>query len=326
MNIRYSQIAQFLKCKKSYDYNYVQNLEPLRIHEKMFLGTAIHAGIEAFFLGKDVVQVVEEICNKQLEKEGLQEEDIENISIIRKSALDIVPRAIDFLPGWEWEPIVINGKKAIEYQFSYKIPEFEDVTFTGTVDLIARHKPTDQVFIIDHKTRGTLKGEDDEQYNLQLAVYQYILGKLGVPVIGTAIYQIKSDPLVTPKINKNFTMSRAKIATTWEFYKRCLLENNLDPVEYEFEMKPKLDAGEFFRLNKIFRSEKTINNIWSRVVIPTIDDIINTSEYVPSITPGNCNYCQYSSLCNAEIDGSDTDYIKHVGFKNKNEQLHKGVF
>lgn len=319
MNIRYSQIAQFLKCQKSYEYGYVQELEPVRLQDKLFLGTAIHAGLEAYFKGEMILEAVNNVCDNALLKENLNEEDLANISYIRDTAKSIVPRAIDFLPGHEWEPIEVNGKKAVEMKFQYNLP---NVNIVGTVDLVARHKPTNQVFIIDHKTRGSLKDEDAEQYNLQLAFYQYVLQKLGINVVGTAIFQIKSDPLATPRLNKDGSMSRAKIATTWEFYKSSLVANGLDPDDYEMEMRPKLEFNEFFRLNKVFRSEKTVNNIWDKVIMPTIDNILNSKKFIPNMTPMTCNFCSYSPLCNAEIDDSDVDYVKLVNFKRKGEKVY----
>lgn len=319
MNIRYSQIAQFLKCQKSYEYGYVQQLEPVRLQDKLFLGTAIHAGIEAYFKNENIIDSIDRVCNEALLKDNINEEDVEGVSYIRQTARDIVPRALDFLPGNMWEPIEINGKKAIEYKFRY---DLNGNMIVGTVDLVARHKPTNQVFIIDHKTRGTLKDEDAEQYNLQLAFYQYILKKLGVDVVGSAIFQIKSEPLATPKLNKNRTMSRSKISTTWNHYKKCLIENGLDPDEYEYEMQPKLESNEFFKLNKVFRSEKTINNMWDNIILPTIENIKSVKKFIPNMTPMTCNFCSFSSLCNSEIDGSDTDYIKLINFKQRGEKVY----
>lgn len=313
MKISYSAISSWLKCPQSFKYNYIEALEPVAFQEHLAIGIFVHAGIEALFKNVDPVAAIERVAERSRAKNPHNHKEIEGFvaSAIKKTEM-----LRTWLPVDEWEPVTLDGSPMIEHRFELNIDGFD---FVGQFDLVAKHLPTGRIFLFDHKTRSTLKADEQELSNLQLVLYQKALLELGIDVVGSIILQIKSDQFATPQILKNGTMSKAKINTTWDLYKKELNKHGMI-VESYLEMKEKLAEVEWFRVSKVYRPKNIVQKYWDNVILTAVKEMTQNKDnqiLLRRVDPFNCTYCSFQPICHGELDGLDTESIISIGFRKK---------
>lgn len=192
----------------------------------------------------------------------------------------------------------------IEYRIEYPIPNTDHV-FVGVVDLVVYDRLTQHIVVVDWKTKKTFIEYDDEYMNQQLGLYQYVLCQMGLDVTHTLAYQIKST-IHTPSLNKDGSMSRRNITTTWDRYEQALLDNNLNPDDY-LDMRDKLAENELFRPLVVYRSEVFLKNLWANVVSNVYRLLADTT--YPLAMDYVCHSCPFQPLCKATMEGQDTDEL-----------------
>lgn len=104
-------------------------------------------------------------------------------------------------------------------------------------------------------------------------------------------------------------------------YQYMLKYHNIDCAgSILFEMKPEVPKSprtERFRTIKTKRSDEYIQNVWDWV-----DQIAKTMaserNMYPSMYSFNCKSCPYKTICQGEMQGDDTDYIRKELYINKN--------
>lgn len=312
LKVTYSQIAAYLKCKKAWKYSYLDNLAPRVDRPAMQLGTLVHTYLEYALKNDSVMcypdEAVDEHLNEYFNSRKMFDEELRYYSEdLGKKAKVIGQRAYENLTK-DYEVI---SPKLVEYNFNYHISD--SIIFVGKVDAVVRHKRTNTNWILDHKVRGTFQSEENEEFNLQNAVYQAVLMKEGIETVGSIGHQIFNDLPKIPKLNKDGTMSKAACKTDWETYKKSLLECSLDPLDY-LEMKSKLDEVSFFNFLLAYRGKDELNNIWEEIVLPTIDEIAHGTDFTRSLSVWNCQSCQFKDLCLEQLRGQDTSYLLEHNF------------
>ena len=199
-------------------------------------------------------------------------------------------------------------------------------TFEGYVDLVIREKSTGFVFLVDFKVRASLLERPEEDYDQQMALYQFLLGLQGIQTMGSIIYQIKSSIPKKPSLNKNGTMSRSEISSDWDTYRSALIDANLEPSDY-LDMREKLSEKQFQKPIKTYRTPETVIAFWENAVqlvreIQVFDERSTQTIAPRSFNQFNCPSCGMKALCRAEFENQPTDHLFVNDFKmeNKNDQ------
>ncbi|HOB43940.1 MAG TPA: PD-(D/E)XK nuclease family protein [Bacillota bacterium] len=327
--LSFSQISTYLRCRQEWWYVYQENLVPRVDARPLSLGSAVHMGLATalreYYYGTMPVEDgvrkgVESWKERELARDDLFEEEIEAIHQVGADAEQIAIRTLRKLPIDEWETVVDPaGIPMIEYHFTIPLKGWGG--FHGYIDWVGRHKPTDQIWLVDWKVRGSFQPYEAEEVNLQNAAYQYAIFRiLRKPPVGTITFQISDKSPAKPKLNKDGTMSRALIKTDWETYKAALLEAGLNPDDY-LDMAEKLSTVEFFRPAKEYRTLHTVRQVWKGVVEPTAREIRRSNKIVVrNLGYRTCNGCAYRQLCLAELSGEDAGYIRETHYR-----LHTGM-
>lgn len=341
--ISISQIMTYLKCQKSWEYSYVQKLTR-RIEKPYFtIGKLCHCGMQGAWMGhwlkKNINECVEEgykymesYYNEYLENNILLEEEVDILDKIYEDSKVIFKNAfLDFKPE-EYEVYEIDSNTpAIELHF--KLPINRTKGFHGFVDLIVKHIETNYIWVVDYKFKSSLSQDEDEKYNIQNATYAKACDYMGIPYLGSMTYQYLNIPPSTPSINKNGTVSRSLIRTTWEIYKQTCIEAGQDPSKYEEEMKEKLSSIEWSKKTLEYRSSEMLDRMWGLIVEPIARKItsLKNSKSKDGIKtnfcmyPMNCKMCQFNDVCQADIRGYDTsniiamEYVYKDNAKNVNK-------
>ena len=331
-----SQMQTFLRCRRQWQYIYKDGILPRVERTKITTGKLIHAGFAAAWdfkvknpestinqwltAGRNKIQ--SEFDEYMVTIEYLDEE-LQMFNDVKSAALEVFDRSfIGFKPE-EWQPIILNdGTPAIELHFV--IPCVPKKPLQGYIDLVAMHIETKQVWQIDYKFVSSMGDPANEMFSVQNPVYQYALRKLGIPTVGSITFHALNKPATMPNINKNGTISRAKINCDWLTYAQFCLDNNQNPDDYEEEMKEKLSGIEWYRANKEYRNEGTIETVWKGVIVGVGYEIMkNQRRYTRNISQMTCPSCQYMELCHGELRGYDTKHILMTSYKKRSEAVEE---
>lgn len=322
-SINYSRIKTYMDCPYKYDLVYNRRIMKTRTPRPMSLGSAIHKGMEWAFRGQDPDEGVdiwekEYISRLQDQEDLVIVEDNETFNLsellvqesedIGEQAKAIVRRTLRYFNPEDWEVVEIDGVPAIELNIDYMV---DNVTYHGHIDLVAKEKATGMIWLIDYKSRQQFTDIDQEYSNLQMAMYQRMLMALGVEVVGSMVLQISSKPNTIPKVNKDGTISRARIFTTWDDYSLFVKENGQDPEDY-LDMMDKLDMKMVEPLF-YFRSPRLVESIFDDTVRTLTRKMQEDTHYQRNLNFFNCMGCQYRDICETELDGDPIDHYLTAG-------------
>lgn len=324
MRYSVSSIISNSKCTQHYDLKYNRRISPIVQNPgKRLLGTLVHIGLaEAmrsywgnslppFDVGshqrarENAFQAMTDYMQKEVYTKLTGVYDIVEYNELAFNAEILVENTLDHIniPA-NYTIYSVDGEPVVEYYFRQNIDE-DGNQFSGVVDVLLEDIHTGELVVLDWKTRASFTSYEDELLSTQNAVYQYIMSHIiEKPIARSIVYQIRSKIPSTPKLNKNGTMSRSKVSTTWEVYKRALLENGLNPVDYE-DMQQHYEAQEdkFFNVVDITRTELSQAIYWNNIHkhISNIQSVLN-----PAMAFGTaCQGCEFRSWCTAQVSGLD---------------------
>jgi hypothetical protein len=326
LTVSFSQISTYLKCRYRWYLEYKRRIRRYFVIPAMDLGWLVHAGIAQAWLyyaktvkakkrwhlpgsQRAAKRAIKKGYDDWLDQYGEKQntEELKALAEVYQTALIITRNAIIELDLPSWDVLWYNGKPLIEMELivDIDIPGWKGLrTFP---DLVAKDKKYGGNWVIDWKVRKQFNPLDAEEVNLQFAIEQAVLGAHGVSTVGSIMYQIKATPPAQPKLNQDGSMSRVRIATTWDVYAKALADVGLNLKDYA-EMKEKLDVP-FYQLQRHFRGEQEIGAIWRQIVIPTAKEMTKRRRPIRNMGHMNCNNCWARKFCLGELRGEDTDFM-----------------
>lgn len=319
--LSFSQLSTWQRCRHQWALRYEEELSSRSERPQLDLGSAVHEGLAAGLTDRNPNDVISAWADEKYKDARLFVDERANLEILIEKAFGLVERTLKFIDhGHKWQTMLLDTVPLVEFEFEAELPVRGWHGFVGYVDWVARDLETGHSWLIDFKVRESFQADDNEETNMQMAIYQHLLKLRGVQAQGSMSFQIKAELPKQPKLNKDLSMSRAACFTDWATYERALIAHNLNPADYE-EMKTKLSETEFYRLSRAFRSETEVQNTWDHVVIPGARDIARRSKQIHrSIGFMNCKGCQYKELCFEQLRGGDTDFIISTHFLRKGEK------
>jgi hypothetical protein len=303
-SLSHSQMGTFARCRQQYAYKYLKGLKPLArdMHldswERMNRGILIHAGMEYGFLGQPAQQGVEETAAGIKANNVLSDEQkfllfgegaSPNVGSMVADSIAVANEALAWLPASDWEPVIYNGQPMVEARLELPLAPWKG--WVGYADLVARHKPTGRVLVIDYKTRERFEADGADTYNAQFAAYAYALQRMGVRCDGSLLFEIKPVP---PKRSPRVVRDDV---------------GGVDGVRISTDGR--------FRTTPTFRSPKFLEEVWR--------DIERTAQAIATLKPAdifrnmssfNCATCSFVHLCMAEANGEDAQDVLEQHFSN----------
>jgi len=184
-----SSITDWRNCRKLYYYRHVALVRPARKGKALYIGTAMHSGIEAFLPGKPIPDLYED---------PFWADDDAQIEKARTSAM-----LVAYFKRWanarkDWEIV------EIEWEFSVKLYRR---MLGGKADAIMRYIPTGELYLWEHKTTSeevSTVGADYWQrlaLDTQIAIYQYAVKRL-MGEDASILYDVIRKPLGKPILVK----------------------------------------------------------------------------------------------------------------------------
>jgi hypothetical protein len=310
-NFRGTEINDFLRCRKRYDYAWLQNLEPKQRNEKLTIGSAIHKFMEFWHLEHRELEAIEAMIN-YIEDNCAGMEDLQ-IDEITDLATNVVANYVKHY-GYDEHFTTIASEK------SFSIPLDDGTNYTGTIDLIIEDQDG-RIWFMDHKTTNQIDIFDkNSDMDRQISRYWWALEQLGYDVHGFIYNIILKDYPQPPKQLKSGALSKDKSQkTTFELYRYAIEVNNLNVDDYADFLQYLQDTPkEFFRRVKV---ERTLAERLAAIdeMEDVIADIRDTKRFYRNITK-DCHWdCPFKTLCVAEMDGSNADHIRNELFNVKDD-------
>lgn len=335
-----SQIQTFMSCPKKWEYGYIENLTPRVERPYLSIGKLCHTGMQVAMhsmwkdcqAGEDTsrecglwkawrvdgVQAMHEQWNEYVNSTPFLEEELHEQKCVLVDAVSVFTQAFEEFAPWKYEVYTIDDKPALELHFV--VPCAGAKGLHGYIDAILVERDTGSVWCTDYKFRKQLSPDEEEITNVQNAVYTHACKKMGINITGTMTWQHINTPAATPSVNKNGTVSRAKIKTTWSRYAEFCNIVGQNPEAYREEMEPKLSDIVFHRATYENRNDIFVNNIWKQVIVPVayaITSARNKRGHRRYLYPWNCKMCQFKDLCQSELRDHDSDFLRCTQFTTR---------
>lgn len=308
-----SKIKTWRNCRKAYDYKYIHKLTKKYKPMPFLRGDIVHQMLEAHYLNKNpwkpfkqVIAENEKILRTHAEEYG----DLENhLKVLMTGYFDYYDE---------------EDLKPIEVEKDFRIELTKGIYITGKRDLIAKSQK--MKWMVEHKCHNIIPNASVVPYNnIQSAIYVWSYNKENKkPLDGIMWNYLLGKPLSTPQLLKDGSMSKRKINTTWTVYRKALKEAGLNPKDY-YDMKEQLKGNEDQVYQRTF--VPTNKNIMDTVV----EDAITTSKEMQKLggkdTTRNlgrhCDYCEFKTLCLAQLKGLDDNFILKSDFKKREKDGHE---
>jgi len=323
-----SSLNTYSKCPRRYQYRYMEEFESTLPQEALLVGTAVHIGIERFWLGDtatDMFLAVDEYYRESPTFWSSKRGEVEQAKVAA------------YLYGYIKERSPMVGDYEVlgveeEWRETLHVQQMDlHSQRAGKFDLVIRRKADGEVFVVDHKTSGSRDIEDPASlfwsklvFDTQVVMYldaaqrKYNLSRRP-RFVYDVIRKTKSKPSMTKRVARRKTETRfqfesrkASVTETFAQYRaRILKEYTNDPSRYMWrEILITHDEVER-RQDELFLLEKQIQNA------PLAYDLPRN----PNACMSAWGACPYFPVCAGQDDLSTSDAYRHKPAHSELEEL-----
>ena len=316
-----SKIKQWRRCRAAYSFKYVDMLRKKVKARPLMVGSIIHEMIEAHANGDDPLAVLDAINLKEMK---LFEAERELYGNIVQDIRDIMTA---YFAYWEKNGDLVyirHQRRNAEHSFEL---EHEGIILKGKIDAFAKRRGSKLRFLIEHKTFKRKPSEDSRWKNVQSSVYLKVCELMGWGHFDGVLWDyIGNRPPKAPEVLKSGKLSGRAITTLPSVVLRTLAENNLSTTHYqEYIKQVEANQSEYF-----FRLPTPVNQ---RVIDRVFAEFMATAHQVEELhgvdrsrsIDLHCDYCDYRSICQAELLDLDVEFVKEREFYVESEDQDTAV-
>ncbi len=286
IEITQSELSSLGLCPLNWDFKYNRLLRPKKKNIKLALGSAVHAGVEAFYnRHPDPIKVVQDFCQKVLDEAdeaGLHIDEEYEVTLAK--ALSLMKA---YLRRYASDHDIYN---VLAVESKFRIHLVDDIFITGKIDRTMTEKETGAFLPTETKTAATFDTDVNKlMLDFQVSVYAWAFMKqLGLNHVNM-LYDVIIKPMLRQK----------KDETTAEYLARIENAINEDPNRY-------------FVRTKVHRSRHEIQRTEEELVI-RCRELVRRRESgeVYRISGDHCSWrCDYKKLCLEPTTDMEELYIK----------------
>ena len=303
--IRTSDRGYFKKCRQLWDLTsrIRQDWEPIQRYPAFDFGTAIHAGLEAYYKPEtwgDLPTMRSNACAAFRESFAALQKIVKVGDLeFELRFQDDIQLGIDMLEYYfTWAPKQDHFKPVFtEIEFEVPIPGL-GVPYQGRIDLVVEDEYG--YWIADHKSCKQFGDSSWLALDDQCSSYAWSLRQqLGLEIRGVIYNQLRKKPPAPPKLLKNGTFSvNRQQDTSFEVYLRTLRQHGIDPHYYrDILLYLKRNPKEYVRRTKISYNNDILDKVSERIQKEARDMIDPDIQIYPSPSPINCNGCRFFAPC-----------------------------
>jgi RecB family exonuclease len=300
--VRGTEVTDFLRCRTKWDYAWQQKLRAKTPNDKLFFGTLFHKYLEEWYTNFSQAQALTAMKKlfDETDTSGMEQFQVDELWDLAYNVAE------NYFKTWA---VTDNKFEVVATELQFAIPLTDDLTYTGTIDLVVKDK-YGQIWFYDHKTTNSIESyEKRADMDRQISRYWWALQQLGYDVHGFVYNIILKDYPTQPSVLKNGSLSQNKSQkTTHELYLQAIQQNGLDPNDYREILEHfKLTPDRYFRRVFVHRSQEEVDNSIQELLAVSQD--MEGARIYRNITK-DCSWdCQYQSICQSSMDGSNVDYL-----------------
>jgi len=316
----FSRIKLWRKCQMAHHYKYYQRLEKIKKGLPLIMGSAIHAAIEEYTEGRDY-----KIPMEQFRK------DFNKLFQEEKADLGDLPTELDGVMSAYFKYYQNDGlvypirRRGIRSEIPVVVDLDNYTRFVGYIDAFPQDSEG-RNWVMDHKTCKTIPDEETRFADYQLVTYCWLLPQLGYPKPDGVLwnYVRKKPPSVPEQLKAGGLSKASKIDSTYEVY--------MDTVDKVLGPEARPDYEEFAatlkgRETKFFR-RIYLPNPSSKMVDSITQDLFTSIGEIKDKGPKaqvrnmtrDCKVCSYYNLCQAEVRGLDSEFIRKADYTVKESE------
>lgn len=311
-----SKANTYRRCRRAYWFKYVQKLRRKLKARPLQFGTMVHEMLEGDANGKNPFKILkrmaktdEKMFRSQAEEWGQIVDDTRVIMTEYFIHWDHAPK------DKRIEPITIK-KKTAEHTFEVEIAK--DIVATGKIDMFAK-TPNKLRWLVEHKTFARMPNEDHRWRNLQSVVYFRVNDMLGLPSLdGTCWDYIRSKPPTAPQFKQDGTLSARALDTLPTKVLEAFKEAGIKATDKKYAPLIKLaEANRRNYFDRVFTpiKEDVVDVVWEDFIHTAKEMADNHGRVKDRHIGRHCDWCEFESLCRAEMMGMDADFIRSKDFE-----------
>jgi len=308
-----SKVKQWRKCHYSYHLRYPLGLKKKVKSRSLQVGTIIHKMLDADAEGNDPMLLLKQIGKDNAKLFSSQREEYgEIIDDIRQ----IMTEYFNYWSPKDFTNRRIN-KRSGEYKF--EIDMFGgDVCWTGTVDKIGYTQ--DKLNWIGETKSFKRRPDDGARWrSIQSATYIRAVRELGwcnYEIEGMMWDYIHNKPPTKPALLKAGGISEKNINTLPITIRETFKELGLEPKLFKSYIKRHEDRLDewFFRIYTPV-DNSVVDHLFEDFTMTIQEMMAGHGKVKDKNVEVHCNWCDYNSICQAELEGNDVDYVIEKEFE-----------
>lgn len=275
------------------------------------VGSLVHSCLESYFRSGSYLPEIRKWRDKEFKLLPNEEQILNG---------DIIPLVKTLLRGY------ISLWKKMDLEMIWVEKEFEveiapGIFLIGKIDGLAKDKSF--TWLVEHKTCKKMPGEEVRMFDTQAILYSKVLNELGEDAHNGVIWDyIRTKLPVKPELlAKGGLSTRKNIDTTPEVYLAEIKRHGFDPENYTNILSELEDKrSSFYRQVRLPLNKNFAEVIWNEAIITAqlLQELeerhYNGEEVFTRNLTRDCSWCDYSSLCHAELRGEDTEYLLRHDF------------
>lgn len=308
-----SKLKTWRRCRKQYDYKYNQKLRKRIKSAPLIRGSVMHEMIDAKAKGKNPWKTFRKEIQPYY---SLFKEQQDEYGDLPQMIRALMRHYFRFYKGNEFEYI------ESEIEFEYKLTK--DILLIGYVDGTGRQKPYGKG-IVEHKSHKKIPEGDLEYSQIQTALYAEAIANLYNMEVDFVMWNyIRAKNPSTPKLLADGTLSKRNIDTLWEIYKAEVRKQGLKVEDY-LDMRDKLKDKEttYFVRNVLPLKPQIVSQVVKDSIFTAEEMIEKGKKDTTRTIDKHCQWCDYYSLCQAELRGLDAGFIRKANFVERKEETNE---
>lgn len=283
--------------------------------QALWFGQLVHAGLEAYYRGEDPLNAAQDFVEAQFDEFDRElpywRDRYNEFVTTAELSLSVLHNYTIFD---ENKPVVPGGDVVgVERSIRLPIPGTDHV-LSGRLDLIVTRG--DRLWIVDHKTMGSISSPAGLDVDEQMTAYAYMAWKTFDVIPSGIIYNMVARAVpAEPRVLKDGDLSRdITQSTVYDLYLAALQEKGRDPNDYAKVLNHLHRQGwdRFFLRAESTRNLKELLAFEKRVRRKALDlqHIVEVPDEwaYPSPSSWTCSYCPFLAVCKSMDDGGDWEY------------------
>ena len=303
LKISNSKVSTWRKCHMAYHYKYHEHLRPKKKGIALRRGSIIHECIEAYDSGRSWRKPFNSFA-QQFYEETFKEEIAE---------IGDIPRMVEELMENYQALYDEDGLTYLGNEVHFELPLMPGVVIEGYLDALVE----DEAGCVWPKETKTYKRNPDYDFlllNTQSALYTWAVMEMGYKPKGTLWDIVRAKEPSRPVFTQKGEISKKGIDSTPYTVRKALREMGKDPKDYQ-DLIDKVSFDDFFRRYPVRVNHTVVKGIMEDFK-STAKEIQKQGHKLCDRNLGKgCSWCDYKPLCQAELMGLDTEYIRKKQFE-----------